>query len=142
MNSIITNNGLVSQKENIVLRWNLLQGYDYAYNETLQQPRRLDFRHILIENGTDTGIGVAITNSIERAAKPTFGLKPGEGIDLAVNPFVIGQPPTQYIHLFDKNGITGTPSILRSDSNSFVVRYNELMGGHYVQRYYRPTLSC
>lgn len=140
MNSVITNEGLKPHKENIVLNWNLLQGYDYTSNEILQQPRRLNYRHVSIENGSPYGIGIAITNTTDIATKPMIGLKPGEIYDLAVNPHQIGHPPGQYIHIFDKNGIAGQPSVLRSDSNSFVVRHNKLMGGFFVQRYYRPTL--
>jgi hypothetical protein len=142
MQSILTNKGLIPQKENVVLNWNTLQGYDYPSNEILQLRRKTEFRHITIQNGMNRGIGIAITTSTEHASKPQFGLKPGEVMDLAVNEFKINGPPAQYIHVFTRDGEESNSWIIRSDSNSFVVRENETFGGIYVQRYYYPTLRA
>lgn len=165
----LTNKGLKAAEKNNVLDWNTLQGYDYASNETIQQARHLDFRHILIDNATEYSIGVAITASPDFAGKAQFTLRPGETRDLAINEFnpmppskittdedkflpiaikqsrhqlvddYSGKPPSQYIHLFTSKGEVGNKWIIRSDSNQFVIRYNEMYGGLFVERYYRPT---
>lgn len=146
MNAPLSLDGVKSQTENIVLDWNKLQRYEHYDRESIQIRGKLAYRHIRIENACDVSVGIAIVNYLHGDADildipthPLFTLKPKETKELAVNELVVNAPPTQCIFIYRPEGVVSKPHVIKSDSNAFIIRHNNLAGGYYVQRYYTPT---
>lgn len=111
-----------SNTYNIVRDWNKLQGMTHPSDEHIQIRRDIDTRRVSVENSSDRDIAIAIMPYYQGPIpNPQFMLRGGEIKNIAVNNV---DGPIQYIHLIDpiSRKIIGKPGVLRTDSNSFVLR--------------------
>jgi hypothetical protein len=139
MNAPISNKGMRKYVRNDIKDWNSLQGYLTHDAPVIQPVRNIDFSQITVMNGTRNTVGINISKYQEIPSSALFTLKPGESKVLAINENMINTPPSQQLHIFTAKGRVGVPSLILSRSNGYVVRYNEMMKGYYIQPYYFPT---
>lgn len=108
---------------NIVRDFNKDQGTTNPSDLNIQMWRDLNVRYITVENSSERPVSVAIATYLCGGPTPVpqMTLGPGEIRHVAINDTT---GPAQFIHIIDPETrkAVGSPTVLRTDANQFVLR--------------------
>lgn len=125
-------------KLNIVKDYNMLQGFSDVSENAYTIQRDINTRCISVENSSPMSkVGIAIVNVLTHDLPPVMKvIEPRDTLYLAINP-----PECTPQYLWILHPVTGkqlgTPIILETNSNQFVLR--EGLNNWFVQRYKRAV---
>lgn len=124
----------------LVRNWNQSQGVTHPTDLSYQIIRDYGLRYVSIQNSSTRPIGVAVMSYMSGPVPPIlFTLAAGEIRPLGINSH--GGPP-QYLWLLDvqTQQPVGTPTILASDGQDFVLR--DGVNKWWVQKFKRASYSA